>query len=86
MPKRLLQVTDETNLFTGIRLLELVDATEIYQYAILSHCWGDEQTSRLLKGNLASLEIGIDEVTLTKVYRDAILVTRTARLSYIWIG
>lgn len=56
-------------------------------YVTLSHCWGPlpRRTATTSKANLAERResIGLDELPLT--YRDAVEITRSLGIRYLWI-
>ncbi|KAN0089032.1 Heterokaryon incompatibility protein (HET) domain containing protein [Hyaloscypha variabilis] len=54
-------------------------------YAALSYCWGGDQQKKLTKANLNCLKQGISFVELPKTLRDAILVTSSLKIDYLWI-
>jgi hypothetical protein len=51
----------------------------------LSHAWGKLDFIRLCKENFKDLQENVPERQLTKTFRDAIYVTRSLGLEYIWI-
>ena len=60
------------------------------KYAILSHCWANSNVESgkiltLSTNNLSSMESGIDFNSLASSFRDAITITRTLNLRYLWI-
>jgi Heterokaryon incompatibility protein (HET) len=55
-------------------------------YVTLSHCWGDpSHITKLIKGNIAELMEEIDEVALSRSFQDAINITRSLNIRYLWI-
>jgi hypothetical protein len=54
-------------------------------YVALSHCWGSSNLPRATKATMELLKDGINWNTLTKTFRDAIMLTRILGLHYIWI-
>ncbi|TVY81122.1 hypothetical protein LSUE1_G005745 [Lachnellula suecica] len=59
--------------------------TENIPYATLSHCWGTIPIIKLLKSNLEELAEAIDLTTLPKTFLEAIEVTQTLGIRYLWI-
>ncbi|OOF93993.1 hypothetical protein ASPCADRAFT_516939 [Aspergillus carbonarius ITEM 5010] len=68
-----------------IRLVESAGARGLY--TALSYCWGppDHWPLRTTNGNLQQHKSGIAVEALTKTYRDAITVTRSLGIRYLWI-
>lgn len=58
-----------------------------WQYVTLSHCWGKQNITRLLKENQKDFEKGIPIDTLPQTFRDAIQFARRLdqKIRYIWI-
>ncbi|KAK6822847.1 HET-domain-containing protein [Apiospora arundinis] len=54
-------------------------------YCTLSHCWGSQQPTRLLKSNLARFQLASPIKSLPKTFQDASIVTCSLGLQYIWI-
>lgn len=73
----------------------LVETSDMRQkYAAFSHCWGSsnetaETTTIIPKTTTQNLEIhksiGLSELSLTRIFRDALDVTRKLGVEYIWI-
>lgn len=83
-PKRLLDVGDSTN----VRLVETseLSAAETVEYVALSHCWGKNGISHILKvENLADLKTSIEVTQLAKNFQHAISITRGMSVRYLWI-
>jgi hypothetical protein len=81
MPTRLIQVNKQ---------LRLVETREIEAspYVALSHCWGPLQDHRrycTLKRNVTQRKTRIEFDALPHTFRDAITVTRSLSVNYIWI-
>jgi hypothetical protein len=55
------------------------------RYATLSHCWGTVDFLKLKEDSLEDFMIVIPEDMLTKTFRDAIHITRSLGLRYLWI-
>jgi hypothetical protein len=79
MPKRLLKI-DATS---GVVHLE--DSMASHEYALLSYCWGGDQTTKTLKCNLQARKTNIVVESLPQTIRDAIKVTKDLSLEYLWV-
>jgi hypothetical protein len=55
------------------------------KYATLSHCWGHVQPLRLLTSNIERLKNGIPLRSVPKTFSDAVRVTKSLGLRYLWI-
>jgi len=55
------------------------------QYAALSHCWGKEPFGTTKRNNLAEHCKRIDFDKLTKTFQEAIIVTQSLGIRYLWI-
>ena len=55
------------------------------QYAILSYCWGGDQETRLTKERAHKYRSGILSTILPQTIQDAIQVTRSLKLQYLWV-
>jgi len=82
LPTRLLRLDEE-----GIRLIltAQIPDPQVVRYATLSHAWGSLEFFRLQKGNVEYLQRLLPENKLTKTFRDAIYITRSLGLEYLWI-
>ncbi|TVY38125.1 Dehydrogenase [Lachnellula subtilissima] len=80
LPTRLIDVGS-----TPIRLVQSSDLTTKPRYATLSHCWGTQNFHKLQQGNLEEFMSAIPEEHLTKTFQDAIYITRSLGLRYLWI-
>ncbi|KAK8156512.1 heterokaryon incompatibility protein-domain-containing protein [Phyllosticta citrichinensis] len=69
-----------------VRLVELPPDSQV-TYTTLSHCWGSEAAKplRTLKTNIASMRESIDWDKIPRTFKDAITITRSLSLEYIWI-
>ena len=54
-------------------------------YITLSHCWGAAKTIKLLIGNEKDLRSGFPIDSLPTTYKDAIQITRSLGIRYLWI-
>jgi hypothetical protein len=80
MPARLLEISQDT--------LRLVEGTIVQgPYACLSQCWGKQGKRPLVTTheNLESHERGISLDSLPRVFREAVEISRTLGLTYLWI-
>jgi hypothetical protein len=85
-PSRLIYVGPSSQpLRPRLHISELVALEEQVQYTTLSHCWGTSQIFRLLSTNIDSLMDGIPLKSLTKVFCDAMDLTRRLGIEYIWV-
>ena len=55
------------------------------KYMTLSHCWGSIKPKKLETHNIKAMRQGIELSTLPKTFQDAIQITRTLGIRYIWI-
>jgi hypothetical protein len=86
LPTRLLDVgTREDSVQRIIHSIELPNQPNIPRFAALSHCWGGFQHTSLLMGNIEKYAIGIEDADLSATIQDAVQVTRSLGLQYIWI-
>lgn len=83
VPKRLIDVENEDP--HTVKLVEPPPALQP-QYACLSHCWGQVRSKHITySGNLVSNMKAIPASELPKTFRDAIEITKTLGLRYLWI-
>jgi Heterokaryon incompatibility protein (HET) len=70
----------------GAQLLRLlVTEDRRGSYVALSHCWGSKPTLVTTQDQLDSFQTGIPWSTIPRSFQDAITVTRTLGLQYLWI-
>ncbi|KUJ18981.1 HET-domain-containing protein, partial [Mollisia scopiformis] len=72
----------------GSKTIKLLSSTgKAGRYCALSHCWGSASHSppRTTKANLESNQSKIEESSLSKTFRDAIVLARHFSIQYIWI-
>ncbi|KAF3802584.1 hypothetical protein GCG54_00014291 [Colletotrichum gloeosporioides] len=83
LPRRVLDVGNKID----PRLLLHVSSEEIGNYVALSHCWGPEHLHppETNLSNLRQRQEGIELSTLPSTFRDAVLVTRSLGIQYLWI-
>ncbi|KAI1773182.1 heterokaryon incompatibility protein-domain-containing protein [Hypoxylon cercidicola] len=55
------------------------------RWAALSHCWGDKQPICTTRDNLQKHKEGISLSDLPSTFRDAVAITRSLGLDYLWI-
>ncbi|KAM7195331.1 heterokaryon incompatibility protein [Naviculisporaceae sp. PSN 640] len=80
LPKRILQLGDNDQ---DIRLLETTD--EQGGYAALSYCWGQTGNVTTTRDSLAGRLKKIDPKEVPKTILDAIHITRSLGLRYLWV-
>ena len=80
LPTRLIDVGS-----TPIRLVLTSTFTTKPRYATISHCWEIHNFLKLQEDSLEHFLIAIPEDKLTKTFRDAIYITRSLGLQYLWI-
>ena len=81
-PHRLLLLNMDTT--PSVYLVEV--SAEVQNYTCLSHCWGTRPLIRTLKSNVDQFKKdGIPWDSIPKTFQDAISVTGSLGVSYIWI-
>ena len=83
-PTRLLDV-GHVKRDSHVRSTHTIEFPDAVAYTALSHCWGDYQHLRLLDSNLQSLQKCLDVEDLSKIFCDAITITRSLGIRYLWI-
>lgn len=81
LPSRLLFLPNDQT----VRLVETASLAGNVAYATLSHCWGRLDFLKLTTGGLESFKNFIPIHLLTRTFQDAIHVTRSLGLQYLWI-
>jgi hypothetical protein len=82
LPTRVLDV----GTMSGNEKLRLrASAGEKGRYVALSYCWGSKKFVTLNQATLAAFEAEIDITTLPKTIHDAIQVTRSLGIPYLWV-
>lgn len=82
MPFRLLYVGSEC----GSTRLRLEIRPALQRYTALSHCWGDQSAIfATTKATLNDLLLEIPWGKLPKTFQDAVSITRSLNISYLWI-
>jgi Heterokaryon incompatibility protein (HET) len=55
------------------------------KYVALSYCWGPLMPVKLTENNLKEFQTSIDLATLPKTFQDAIALTRSLKIPYLWV-
>jgi hypothetical protein len=82
VPTRLLDLDPEDGM---MKLIETGESRPIVPYATLSHRWGNFEYEKLNTNSINRFKISIEESRLPKVFQDAIKVTRSLQIRYLWI-
>ncbi|KAI1464879.1 HET-domain-containing protein [Daldinia caldariorum] len=86
LPSRLLQISECEEPFPEVRLVDTRKGLREGLYVALSYCWGGPQPLELTKDNLnVFLGTTLDNNSLPQTIKDAIKVTQSLGLSYLWI-
>ncbi|KAH8165440.1 hypothetical protein CIB48_g2808 [Xylaria polymorpha] len=83
MPTRFLDVGGGKN--SGKVFLREITNEEDSRYVALSHCWGTSRPLCLTSTTLETHKQGISIQALPGTFQDAVTITRTLGLRYIWI-
>jgi hypothetical protein len=83
-PTRLMQVADTSSELWFLRVPE-EEALEVQGYMTLSYRWGSSPFINLTSSNLQDLRRGSSISTLPKTFQDAIQVTRSLGIKFLWI-
>ncbi|KAH6649354.1 heterokaryon incompatibility protein-domain-containing protein [Chaetomium tenue] len=78
-PSQLPRVVETARLSPGL------DTSPAIKYTTLSHCWGTVGTFKLFEENRKELYQGIAPSSIPKTYLEAMEVTESLGLQYIWI-
>lgn len=83
LPKRILDVGQANSQVISIYTTK----GEMGRYIALSHCWGpvEFQPLRTMANNIKDLENGIPWSKLSKTFQDAIWLTQSLGVRYLWI-
>ncbi|KAF1849659.1 HET-domain-containing protein [Cucurbitaria berberidis CBS 394.84] len=81
LPTRVLDIGSST--FDHIKLREVSGSTG--SYVALSHCWGGKIAVQTTQNNLHAYKKEINFGCLPKDFQDAVTVTRSLGLKYLWI-
>jgi hypothetical protein len=90
IPKRLLDVSLVRRNPNSIVLverthLEMSEAEHKVQYCTLSHVWGKCKPAMLNQNTYAELKNGLEVDNLPRCFQDAIKITRSLGIQYLWI-
>jgi hypothetical protein len=85
VPSRLVEIRGVTETDLEARLYETRRDFTGTCYTTLSHCWGSLVPFKLLSSNKNALLTGISLSDLSKVFKDAIVLTWRLGFRYIWI-
>ncbi|CZR68721.1 uncharacterized protein PAC_18620 [Phialocephala subalpina] len=86
LPARLLEIGAPA--FDRVRLWSApakAGSISLVSYMTLSHCWGSAQFITLTKSTLSRLKAGILISDLPQTFQDAVYITRTMEVKYLWI-
>lgn len=84
LPLRLLDLAPD--LHTDIIRLESSEPLPFHAvYVTLSHCWGGSRKTTLTTSRLATFQAGVHLSTLPKTFQDAVILTRSLGIRYLWI-
>lgn len=83
-PKRILDVTEGKHLRLAART-EIQSNEHPIRYATLSHAWGNHVPMRTTKKTQPEFEQSIPEELLPRTFRDAISITRSLGIRYLWV-
>ncbi|MCJ1377546.1 hypothetical protein MMC17_000641 [Xylographa soralifera] len=87
-PARLLDVKASKDKGKTVKLISTAEAItegERLRYTALSYCWGPEPHFRTTKATFQERQNGIEIDDLPIVLADAVHITRTMNLQYVWI-
>jgi hypothetical protein len=79
MPKRLLKLESDGG------MVSLVEPGPAQPYALLSYCWGGDQSTKTTKSNLTSHMRGIHTGSLSQSIRDAVRISRLIKVTHLWV-
>ena len=82
LPRRVLDVSGDTGHSIRLHVSSPGDDT---RYIALSHCWGKTPLPRTTEANLRQQREGIPVDKLPKSFQDAVAVTRSIGVRYLWI-
>ncbi|KAF8860218.1 HET-domain-containing protein [Acephala macrosclerotiorum] len=84
-PTRLLKLDHPTKNHITLFNHSKADDEDFSTYITLSHCWGRKELIRLTSLTYPSLAEGLPAEALPRTFQDAINVTRSLGVSFIWI-
>ncbi|KAH8649287.1 heterokaryon incompatibility protein-domain-containing protein [Xylariales sp. PMI_506] len=85
LPTRVIRIN---NPGLGLDMVKLVEPGDlISHYCALSYCWGasDKHPYKTTTTNLRQLSAGVPASDLPRIFRDAIALTRSIGVDYLWI-
>lgn len=85
VPARLLELSKTLGGLVEARLCETFEKDDIEPFAALTYCWGRDQPLKLTKGTRIQLLERIKPEKLPQTLSDAIDVTLSLGLKYLWI-
>jgi hypothetical protein len=80
VPTRLIQLGADQK-----ELVRLVSPLAPVKFVALSYCWGISSQPKTTKSNLQSRYLNFNVMDLPQTFQDALAVTRSLGLSYLWI-
>ncbi|KAI1476307.1 HET-domain-containing protein [Daldinia eschscholtzii] len=80
IPSRLIDVSS-----WNAKLLLRCEVPKESPFVALSHCWGGSQPLKTTTSNIESHRIGIAPEDLPATFRDAVIITKTLGLRFLWI-
>ena len=83
MPRRLVKI-ETGQVKPSLQLVEFSQPM-IQAYACLSYCWGTEKHAQTTRATLQQHIHGIEYEGLPRTIKDAIAVTKSLGLNYLWI-
>ena len=83
LPSRLLDIGSHES--PKLRLCRSESITVRQHYMTLSHCWGDTPLICLRNDNIHAMEDSIRFEDLPRTFQDAVWITRTFGVRYLWI-
>ncbi|KAI1414581.1 HET-domain-containing protein [Hypoxylon sp. FL1857] len=87
LPDRLIEIVDDGDDRLSWRMVHSskITLTSNPRYTTLSHCWGKSQHLRLQTQNYSTIQEGQSDSDLPKTYRDALRVSLSLGIQFIWI-
>ncbi|KAK5175898.1 uncharacterized protein LTR77_001038 [Saxophila tyrrhenica] len=82
LPARVLEISGDGGTMT-VRLFET--ESQISSYTALSHCWGKGRPLITTTQNINELKTNIPLDSLPKTFSDAVVITHTLGLRYLWV-
>jgi hypothetical protein len=85
MPTRLLELNAPQIGFFRIIHTRQTETSRIVPYTTLSHCWGKIDLLKLSNQTEGQLRAGVSNLVLPQTFQDAIQVSLTIGVNYLWI-